>query len=103
MAIAFDTLEYAQRLRRAGFTPEQAEGQAQALAAVMTESIATKQDLRELEARLTATMDARFAAMDGRLDAMETGLVAMEMRLTLRLGGLMVAGVGVVSALVKLL
>jgi hypothetical protein len=84
MALAIDTLAYAKRLRQAGFTVEQAEGQAQALAAAMTDSLATKQDLSELEAHI----DARLADL--------------ERRMSLRLGAIMVAGIGVVSVLVRL-
>ena len=73
MAVAFDTLAYARRLRQAGFSEEQAEVQAEALAAVVTETLATKQDLRELEYRLT-----------------------------IRLGTIVTVGVGSVAALVKL-
>ena len=90
------TLEYARRLRQAGFSEQQAEGQARALAAVMTDTLATKQDLRELEHRI----DARFAQQDAVFDAR---LADLERRLTLRMGGIMVASVGVVSALVKIL
>ena len=60
MAIAIDTLAYARRLRDAGFSEAQAEGQAQALAAAMTDTLATKQDLHEMDARI----DARFAKVD---------------------------------------
>ena len=45
MAIALDTLAYAKRLRQAGFSEQQAEAQAQALAAAMTDTLATKRDL----------------------------------------------------------
>jgi hypothetical protein len=136
MAIALDTLVYARRLREAGFTEQQAEGQAEALAAAMTDSLATKQDLRELEARIDvqfAQIDARFEYLERHLDTrvvelekrleirlaeqerrMETRfgqqaarfggeLADLERRMTLRLGGITVAGIGVVSALVKLL
>jgi len=89
MAIALDTLAYARRLREAGFSEQQAEGQAQALAATMTDSLATTQDLHELEARI----DARF---DGRLADLERSI-------TVRLGAITVIGIGVVSTLVKLL
>jgi hypothetical protein len=37
MAIPLDTLAYAKRLREAGFTEQQAEGQAQALAVAISE------------------------------------------------------------------
>jgi len=73
MAVAFDTLVYARKLRQAGVPEEQAEVHAEALAAVVTETLATKQDLRELEYRLT-----------------------------LRLGAMLAVAVSVVAALVKL-
>jgi hypothetical protein len=74
VAVAFDTLVYARRLRQAGFSEQQAEVQAEALAAVVGETLATKQDLRELEYRLT-----------------------------LRLGTMLTVSVGAVAALVRLL
>ena len=52
MGIPINTLVYAQRLREAGFSEQQAEGQAHALAAAMTDTLATKQDLREVEIRM---------------------------------------------------
>ncbi|MDL1976473.1 MAG: CCDC90 family protein [Deltaproteobacteria bacterium] len=74
----FDTLAYAKRLKAAGFTEDQAEIQAQALAEIIEERLATKQDLKELELRLKHD-------------------------LTLRLGGMLVAGIAIVATLVKLL
>ncbi len=119
--IALDTLAYARRLRQAGFTEEQAEAQAEALAAVMVESLATKADLEELELRLDvrfARIDERFIRADERFEHLErkmdmrfveqearfdAKLSDLERRLTMRLGGMMMAGIGAVSALVKLL
>ena len=121
MALALDTLAYARRLREAGFSEQQAEGQAEALAAAMTDTLATKDDLREIQTRI----DARFAQIDARFEFFEkhldtrlaeqekrfeirldelsarvaAGLADLERRMTLR----MVAGIAVVSALVKLL
>ena len=74
----FNTLAYAKKLKSAGFTDEQAEIQAEALSEIIEERLATKQDLNELELRLKHD-------------------------LTLRLGGMLVAGIAVVAALVKLL
>jgi hypothetical protein len=45
VANVFDTLEYASRLKRAGFTEQQAEAQMRALAAIVNDNLATKQDL----------------------------------------------------------
>jgi hypothetical protein len=139
--MAFDTLAYARRLREAGFTEQQAEGQAVALASAMTDSIAskhdlealaTRQDLHDLELRMEVRLeriDARFAQIDARADNLErrmderfaeqdrriairfdehtarfdSRLADLERRMTMRLGGITVAGISVVSALVKVL
>ena len=73
-AIAFNTLAYAKKLKAAGFTEQQAEVQAEAMAELVNEQLATKRDLKELE-----------------------------MSLVLRLGSIMVAGIAVIATLVKIL
>jgi len=78
LTVIFDTLAYAKKLKAAGFTEAQAEIQAQALAEIIEERLATKQDLKELELRLKHD-------------------------LTLRLGGMLVAGIAIVATFVKLL
>ena len=114
MAIALDTLAYARRLREAGFSEQQAEGQAQALAAAMTDTLATKQDVRDLETRMEARflqVDTRLSELDKRIEIrfseqaarFDGKLADLERRMTLRLGGIMVAGIGIVSAVVRLL
>jgi hypothetical protein len=70
MAVAFDTLAYAKRLRNAGCSEELAEVQAEALAAVVTESVATKQDLRELEYGLTLRLGAMLTVAVGTMAAL---------------------------------
>jgi hypothetical protein len=121
MAMALDTLAYARRLREAGFSEQQAEGQAEALAAAMTDTLATKQDLMALrqdaEVRfsqidagfarindrfdyLERHIDTRFAEREARIDAK---LADLERRMTTRLGGITVAGIGVVSAIIRML
>jgi len=77
-AIIFDTLAYAKKLKSAGFTEQRAEVQAEALASLVNEQLATKRDLHELELNLKHD-------------------------LTIRLGGLMISGVAIVATLVKLL
>lgn len=94
MATAPDTLEYARQLRECGFTDEQAEGQARALAAVMTDSLATAEDIRRLEARFDAAdrqleirideldkrMELRFTAVEGRISGVEERISRVEER-----------------------
>lgn len=96
---AFDgsrPLAYARRLRDAGFSDEQAEGQAEALAAAMTDSLATKQDLVELELRtdgrlrdmrheiasLRSDIDSRFGRLENHLGTL---LAEQEKRFTIRI------------------
>jgi hypothetical protein len=76
--LVFDTHAYVKKLKGVGFSEEQAEVQAEVLSALIEEQLATKRDLKELEERLTY-------------------------RLTLRLGSMIVAAIGIVAALVKLL
>jgi hypothetical protein len=98
MAIALDTLAYARRLREAGFSESQAEGQAEALAAAMTDTLATKQDLSVIHARFSefdARMNAGFAAakqdvreleirMDSKFAQMDIRLAEFEKRVDAR-------------------
>ncbi len=83
--IAFDTHAFVKELTQAGMPEAQAEVLARSQATLIDEKLATKQDLKELEERL-------------RHDMKE-----LELRLTIRLGSMMVVAIGVVAALVKLL
>jgi hypothetical protein len=53
---AFDTLKLAQALREADFTPAQAEGAAEAIAAAIQSDLATKADLLLVKTELTASI-----------------------------------------------
>jgi len=88
-AIAFDTLAYAKKLKAVGFTEEQAEVQAETLASIIDERLATKQDILALKQEI-------------KRDMMELEL-RLKHDLTLRLGAMMAAGIAIVAALVKLL
>ena len=72
--LVFDTHVFVKELRQAGMPEKQAEVLARSQAMSIDEKLATKQDLKEVE-----------------------------LRLTIRLGSMMVVAVGVVAALVKLL
>lgn len=76
--ITFDTLKYAKKLVEAGVPQRQAEGQAEALAGVIDDQLATKRDLFDLEARL-------------------------EMQLLKKLGSLMVVSIGISTAILGIL
>ncbi len=92
MAIALDTLVYARKLREVGFSVEQAEGQAVALAAAMSDSLLTKQDLSKFELRLEprfSRIDIRFEQIEADLrhlrEHLDTRFAELERRLELRL------------------
>ena len=91
-SLAFDTLAYAKKLKETGFTEAQAEVQAEALAEIIDERLATKQDILDLK------RDIKELEVSFKRDMKE-----MEMRLTIRLGGMLTAGIVIVAALVKLL
>ena len=61
-AIIFDTLLFSKKLREAGFTQQQAEVQAEAIAQLIEDQIATKRDLREMENRIILKVGAMIAA-----------------------------------------
>jgi len=84
-AATFDSLGYARKLEAAGFSREQAEVQTDALREIIEDRLATKSDLKALEAQL------------------EGKIRELEYRLTIRLGGMMAASIAIVAALVKLL
>ena len=90
--ITFDTLNFSKRLKSAGFTEEQAEALSEAqktsLAEVMDNSMATKGDI---------------VAIRQDVESLRRDMKEMELRLTVKMGALMAAAVGLVAALVKLL
>ena len=73
-SIVFDTHAFVKELAEAGMPEKQAEVLARSQATLINETPATKQDMKELE-----------------------------LRLTIRLGSMMVVAIGAVAALVKLL
>ncbi len=87
--IVFDTHAFVKELAEAGMPEKQAEVLARSQATLINETLATKQDLKELEDRL-------------RRDMKELEL-RLKHDLTIRLGSMMVVAIGVVAALVKLL
>jgi len=102
-SIPFDTHAFVKRLTAAGVPEPQAEVHAEALAEIALAQLATKDDLANMEQR----QDSRFKELDARLDSrfkeVEARMQAMELRITLRVGAMLAAAVGVIVALVKLL
>ncbi|MBW1953965.1 MAG: hypothetical protein JRI66_12955 [Deltaproteobacteria bacterium] len=124
-AIAFDTLEFAKRLREAEFTEKQAEALATAVAEIIESRLATKEDvallqrdIEQLRAEVKRDIEELRREIEGlRVELkrdieelraeVKRDMKEMELRLkhdlTLRLGLMMTAAVAIVAALVKLL
>lgn len=84
VAITFDTLIYSKKLRAAGVSEQVAEVQAEALAEVIDDHLVTKKDLLDTESRLTHQLEK------------------LSYKLAIRLGGMIIAGVLVLAAIIKL-
>jgi hypothetical protein len=130
MTAAFDTLAYTQKLRSAGISPEQAEAHAEALKAALAETVATKsdlkdvqtalgnditavrRDLKDVETALRNDLQATEAVLRQEIRAVDTALrheielvrkdvESLGWKLTVRLGGMIAAGVGLLIILDK--
>ena len=80
MVFAMDTLGYAKRLRDAGIAPPEAEAHAEAARDFIMVELVTKTDLQTAVSLLEAKIDTQ----------------------TLRLGALLVVGIGVLARVLKL-
>jgi hypothetical protein len=92
--IAFDTLKYSKRLKDAGVPDKQAEAEAEALAEVLEvklKDLATKEDVLVVKLELKM-MEERYGDK----------ITMLEQRMTIKLGGMMVASIAIVATLVKL-
>jgi hypothetical protein len=106
-SIPFDTHAYVKKLLAAGFSESQAEVQAQAIAELVNEQLATKRDLKELEAALRRDIEALRTELKRDIEALRTelkrDLKELELRITVRLGALITAGVGLIVILQQVL
>lgn len=84
MTFAFDTLSYARYLRERGVVQQQAEAHAEAARQFIMAELVTKTDLQ-----------TALTHVDAKLDN-------LGLRLTVRLGALLAAGIAVLGAMIKL-
>jgi len=75
--LIFDTLQYANKLKNAGVPEKQAEVHAEAIVELVDNKLVTKQNLRQ-------------------------ELKALELRMTIKLGGIMLGGISMLVVLMKL-
>lgn len=91
-AMHFDTLRFAKKLINAGFTPRQAEAQAEVFADVIDENLATKKDTTELNTKISILdKDLRLAIKQS------------ELNLTIRVGTMLAASISIMVVLIPII
>ena len=130
--LAFDTHTFVKHLTRAGMDEQQAEALVEFQVQLINDSLATKQDIealrlatkqdiealrlatkqdieevkRDIEAlRLATEQSIEALRLETKKDiaALKTDMQKMELRLTLRLGSVIIAAMGVFATLIKFL
>ena len=96
MVYAFDTLSYARHLKERGVPQEQAEAHADAARQFIMAELVTKTDLQNAFGQLDGKITAATSQLDAKLDT-------LGLRLTVRLGVMLVAALGILATLQKLL
>ncbi len=110
----FNALRYTEELKKAGFTPEQAETGVRLFIDAMNENFATQADVQKVDQkidtavqRLEAKIDTVEQRLNTRIDGVEQRLESkietMEYKLTVKLGSIVTLAVGVTATLVHLL
>jgi len=89
--MSFDTLSYARRLKASGFSDEQAESLADATRELVVQDFATKGDIAILKTDLVALEQRIMSAMDN-----------LGLRLTVRMGVMLAAGLSILGVVLKL-
>ncbi len=89
--MSFDTLSYARRLKASGFSDEQAETLADATRELVVQDFATKGDIAILKTDLVALEQRIMSAMDN-----------LGLRLTVRMGVMLAAGLSILGVVLKL-
>lgn len=103
-AITFDTLKFSNRLKQAGIPAAQAEAEAEALAEVFeanTEALATKRDVEQMEERVDNKFELLRREINGLEERFDNKLETLELRLTIKLGSIVVIALGTFTALSK--
>ncbi|BBU60758.1 hypothetical protein MSC49_06930 [Methylosinus sp. C49] len=91
-AVVFDTLKFVEKLEAAGVSHAQAKATAEAFAEATGQELVTKSDLAAAKAELKADIASTRAE-----------LREVELRMTVKLGGLIVGAVGVILAAIRYL
>ena len=92
-------MRFVKRLTQAGMDEQQAEALVECQAQLINDSLATKQDIEEVK----RDIEALRLETKKEIATLKTDMQKMELRLTLRLGSVIVVTMGVFATLVKFL
>ena len=95
MAFAFDSLRYAKHLREAGVPQDQAEAHAEAARQFIMAELVTRYDLDALRRELDTKIDVLRRDLEAKIDT-------LSLRLTIRMGMMLAAGVAALAGIIKL-
>jgi hypothetical protein len=105
VAYAFDTLGYSKRLREAGVSNDQAEAHAEAAREFIMTELVNRQDLLATKLDLQAeigtlrtefgTVRTEIGTLRAEIGTLRTAIDTQTLRLTVRLGGIVAAGIGI--------
>lgn len=102
MAFAFDSLGYSKHLRQAGVPQDQAEAHAEAARQFIMAELAARYDLSALRNDLDAVRRELETKIDTLRRDLETMIDTLSLRLTVRMGVMLAAGVAALAAIIKL-
>jgi len=95
MAVAFDSLGYAQRLEASGVPSQQAAGHAGAARDFIMAEQVTKADI-------ALATKADLVLIDLKIEALKATIDRQTLQMTVRLGGLMALGIAALATIQKL-
>jgi capsule polysaccharide export protein KpsE/RkpR len=102
----FDTLQYANKLKAVGVPEKQAEVQAEMMADIVDDKLATKNDLAQVNSDLRWAIEETRSELKRDIEELRTefkqSMKELELRMTIKLGSLMIGGIGTIVILMKL-
>ncbi len=109
MAFAFDTLGYAKKLRDSGVPADQAEAHAEAARQFIMTELVTRSDLdtaitilRQEIAATRSDLDNAITILRQEIASVRQEMAMQTLRLTVRLGIMLAAGLSILAALQRL-
>jgi hypothetical protein len=95
----FNALKYTEELERAGFTRSQAETSVRLLIDIMNETFATKSDILMLKGDIESLRNE----LRTEVKTLASCIRELDYKLTIKLGSMMVVGLGVIATLLRLM